>query len=89
MSLGILSVNIVDDPSLILLSVVKCIKRESEELCYSTSLFEIHSSRTCRILLIEIVNHISTRYLMPLLFEEKSRDSRVDTSRESDEDFGH
>ncbi len=80
MSLLILSVDIVDDPSLILLSIVECIERESEELRNSLSLFEIHSRRTSRILLVEIVDHIPTRYLMPLLFEEKSRNSRVNTS---------
>jgi hypothetical protein len=81
MSQSVLSVDIVNNPTFILLSVVKCVERETEILGYFSSLFEIHPSWTARILLVEIVDHISTRYLMPLLFQEKCRDRRVNTSR--------
>jgi hypothetical protein len=85
----IFSVDIVDDPPVILLSVVKSIERESEVFCNSTSLFKINTSGTSWIVLIEIVDHIATRYIMSLFPEEPSRDSRIYTSGESDEDTSH
>jgi hypothetical protein len=69
---SIFSIDIVYNPSLILISIVKCIERKSEVFCYLFGLFEIDTSGTSRILLIEVVNHITTRYLVSLFSEEKS-----------------
>jgi hypothetical protein len=84
----ILSVDILNDSLLILFSIVEGKKRKSEKVRDDSSLIKISLSRAgSRIFLIKIIDHKSTRHLIPRFTKEVGRDSRVNSARESDKDF--
>jgi hypothetical protein len=77
----ILTIDIVHDPLLILLPIVERIEWETKICGNFFGFFKISECRTgTRMFLIEIVDHESTRYLIPFFSQKIGRYSGVNSA---------